>query len=238
MTKTEIEQIIDRNTLLIKVVWGTFLLGILAHLLADSALEEIIVYLVTGFIPIMLVSFFIYKKIFQKYISYMIVILLGLISYSVLIYSNSIINYLILSLTYVIIAFYFDYKPLLLNTVINLFIANTIKLPNMDTVSAFVLNFYLILFPIILIAQSKIGKNMQNELKNKNINMMDINEKNQKLIFKVHKTIELLTEVSNNVKENISQTRYISDNLTKSFTEVASGSEAPSKLIFLHLMRQ
>ncbi|MFW6035609.1 MAG: methyl-accepting chemotaxis protein [Halothermotrichaceae bacterium] len=219
-----IKRLEKRNILLIKLLWLSVVLGLVLYILAQASLMEIVYYaVVTGTIGLVL-NLLIWRKMLTEYIQYFYVIGLFVISYFTITLSPDSIGFLILFFNLILISFYFNFKSIILMGVLNLVLANTL-VQIADQTNIMILNFYIIIFIILLTALSRVGIKMQQEMEKQNKELNTANEKNKKLLQKVNHTVAIVDDFSDKLQENMNKSDRISKEVTRSLREIAEGAE-------------
>jgi len=175
----------------------------------------------------LLIVFLVWKKITIKYIMYYIAFAFNYISFFMIHSTNSFSNSLILYLSLAVTSIYHNYRPLLLNGIISIFILNYELFTKIDyaKIDKFSPNAYLILCMIALIAQSHIGTQMLVKINEGAIEAKKSKDKTDELLEKVSHSAEILRKSTINLQENAMSTGAISKDLVSAFKDISIGIE-------------
>ncbi len=237
----KIELIHKRNKLLVKLLWFSLILGILVDIVSKLPIKAVLTVAIAGIIICSITTVLVVTKKFITKIMYFIAVALGILSY-LIIYSStgltSFTNILIIYFGIAIISLYHDYRPIILMGIIGLFITNFTFFQCADTMfkglsakTLVSLNLYLILFTVMVVAQSIIGERMHIESE-KNRNQSDeAKDKIQATIEDIKNTVGSLKEFEDNLKEKITAIGQISQDVTVAFSEIAKGIDSQAQSV-------
>lgn len=171
--------------------------------------------------------FLVWRKIAIPYIMYIIAISFNLVSFFMIKNTTNFPNSLILYLSLAIISIYHNYRPLLLNGIISIFILNyaLFTMPGYAHIDKFSPNAYFIFSLTALVAQSRIGTQMLNKIKEGAIESEIAKQKTDELLKKVSHSVEILRKSTINLNENAVSTGAISQELVSAFQEISVGIE-------------
>ena len=226
-----LERLHKRNILLTKLIWFSLGLGILVDIANKLPMKTIMTLVIAGVLVCGIITFIVKKKVLVRYIKYIIAIALGIFAYLLLSSSTgstSFVNILIIYFGLAIISLYHDYKPIILSSLIGIFLTNYSFFQYRETLYAGVsqktiisLNLYLVLISILLIAQSIIGQNMQKNLEKNQEDISKAKDDIEDIFSHIKETISTLSNFSSSLKDNVNVTGQISSDITSSFSEVA-----------------
>lgn len=173
----------------------------------------------------LIIAFLVWRKIGIRYIMYVIAIGFNFISFSMIQSTTDFSNSLILYLSLAIISIYHNYRPLLLNGVIAIFILNYALFTKAGyaDVDHFSPNVYFILCWIALIGQSRIGTQMTAKIEKGAVEAKNAKQKTDELLEKVCHSVEILRKSTINLQENATSTGTISKELVSAFKEISVG---------------
>jgi len=136
-------------------------------------------------------------------------------------------NSLVLYLSLAIISIYHNYRPLLLNGVIGVFILNyaLFTKPAYAHIDRFSPNAYFIFCLVALVAQSRVGTQMLAKIRQGAIESENSKKKADELLEKVSHTVEILRKSTINLQGNATSTGTISEELVAAFKEISIGIE-------------
>ena len=179
-------------------------------------------------LPVALFTIFlVWKKIAIPYIMYIMALGFNIVSFFIIKSTTNFQNSLVLYLSLAIISIYHNYRPLLLNGIIDIFILNyaLFTKPAYAHIDPFSPNAYLIFCLTALVAQSRIGTQMLNKIKEGAIEAENARKKADELLKKVSHSVEILRKSTVNLNENAAVTGSISKELVSAFHEISVGIE-------------
>ncbi|HOQ37649.1 MAG TPA: methyl-accepting chemotaxis protein [Acetivibrio sp.] len=173
----------------------------------------------------LLAAFLVWRKIAVPYVMYIIALAFNLVSFFMIKSTTNFPNSLILYLSLAIISIYHNYRPLLLNGIIGIFILNyaLFTKPAYATIDRFSPNAYLICCLIALVAQSCIGSQMLKKIKQGAVEAENSKKKTDELLKKVSHSVEILRKSTMNLQDNAASTGKISEELVLAFKEISVG---------------
>jgi methyl-accepting chemotaxis protein len=175
----------------------------------------------------LLIVFLVWKKIAIPYIMYIIALGFNFISFFIIKSTTNFPNSLVLYLSIAILSIYHNYRPLLLNGIIGIFILNYALLtkPGYAAIDRFSPNVYFIFCLIALVSQSRIGTQMFARIRQGAMEAENSRKKADELLEKVYHTVEILRKSTINLQGNATSTGTISKELVSSFKEISLGIE-------------
>lgn len=231
-----LKQLHERNVLLTKLIWFSLGLGILVDLANKLPMKTTITLLIAGFLICGLITFLVKKKVLVRHIKYIISFALAIFAYLLLSSSTgstSFVNILIIYFGLAVISLYHDYKPIILSSLIGIFLTNYSFFHYRETLFAGIsqktiisLNLYLVLISVLLITQSIIGRNMQKNLEKNQRDISEAKDEIEKVFNHLRVTISTLSEFSSSLRDNVNVTGRISSDITRSFSQVAGTIES------------
>ena len=220
----ELLELHKRNKLMAIILSICVVLGIIP---AHKYPETMMVLIKYAIPATLLTAFLIWKKIAIPYIMYIIALVFNLISFFMIKGTVKFSNSLILFLFLGILSIYHNYRPLLLNGIISIFILNYALFTKASyaDIDFFSPNAYLIFCLTALVVQSRIGTQMLNKIKEGAIEAENARKKADELLEKVSHSVEILRKSTVNLNENAAVTGSISKELVSAFHEISVGIE-------------
>lgn len=221
----ELLELHKRNKLMAKILTFCVLLGAASAYKYPITVIAVLKYA----LPVALfTAFLVWKKIAIPYIMYIMALGFNLVSFLIIKSTTNFPNSLILYLSMAIISIYHNYRPLLLNGVIGIFILNyaLFTMPGYAHIDRFSPNAYFILSLTALIAQSHIGSQLLEKIKEGAIVAENSKKQADKLLEKVSHSVEILRKSTVNLQENAISTGEISKDLVSAFKEISVGIES------------
>jgi len=232
----DLEMLHQRNKLLIRLLWLSLVLGVVVDIANKLPMKTILSVAITGSIISSIITYLIVKRKFIQSIKYLIAVSLIIFSYMILnasTGSTSFVNVLIIYFSISVISLYHDYRVIIVSGILGLILTNYSFFAYRDTMFQNVpqktlisLNLYLVLYTAILIAQSKIGENMRNELDEKQNEAKTAKEKIEGVLKEVKRAVEFLLGFSSNLQNNVEAVGHITSDISSAYSEVLKGVDS------------
>ncbi|HHV30233.1 methyl-accepting chemotaxis protein [Acetivibrio mesophilus] len=173
------------------------------------------------------IVFLVWRKVAIPYLMYIIALGFNFVSFFMIKSTTNFPNSLVLYLSLAIISIYHNYRPLLLNGVIGVFILNyaLFTKPAYAHIDRFSPNAYFIFCLVALVAQSRVGTQMLAKIRQGAIESENSKKKADELLEKVSHTVEILRKSTINLQGNATSTGTISEELVAAFKEISIGIE-------------
>lgn len=198
--------------------------------------KQAIMILVPLFILNIIITLFYLKDYFIKETMYIITISFCLINILNFHNSPSIVNFFVAIYYIVFISLYQEWKIILIAGIVHIASLNVMFLNSNDAVlkvmglqNLMPANIFMVLVVAFLITQSKFSEKMRMAISKSIEESLDSNKKMEKILLEVKKAIETLNKMNNRLKEDVSITTNISDEVTCVFTEIAKNIESLSQ---------
>ncbi len=225
--------IFDRNKLVVKLMWGSLILGLIVDKINKVPIRTFINLAVTGIIFGGIATVLTYRRVLENQVRYIILLGLSLLSYLIVTSNPHMGNYLLLYYCLAIITLYHDSLAIIISGLINLFFTNYFYFGYKDTMFAGLeikhlisMNLFLILVTAVLSVQSKIGTNMRKKLEENNERAKQNTNQLEKMFEQAKDTAKTLNIFSSKVINNVNAMGEISNEITTAFTEIASSIES------------
>ncbi|MGM0846450.1 MAG: methyl-accepting chemotaxis protein [Bacillota bacterium] len=228
----QLELLHQRNKLLINLTWFSIALSLVINLARGSSWEIMAIIAVMGGVSTAISSIMTWKRIGVKYVMYILMLGLTVITYSMMASNPSFLSYLMVYYNLAVVAVYQQMKPIFITgltqialTIVFFIQFNDPVFSEYGTAGLMTLIMYLILVTSFLLFQARLNTNIQvNSWKNEE-EALAAKEKAEEIIHSVSNSIESLRSFSIGLKENISITGSISSDVTKTFNEMAASIE-------------
>ncbi len=209
-----------------------FVLGLLSNFISGVPIDGILAYGLTGGFLASIITLLTYQEKWQQFVPLIVTVSFSILTLVLGTTSPKLSNYLLVYVSLAIVTLYHHYKLIALSGVLGLVLTNYFFLnlnePMFNGLGTDVLvslNLYVLLLTLILMAQAKIGSNMQRDVQKKAIEATHEKEKVESLLQKVSESQRVITQFSGQVKEDIQSTQAVSDQLYETFKEVSGGIE-------------
>ncbi|MGF2616408.1 hypothetical protein FZC84_01310 [Rossellomorea vietnamensis] len=215
----------QRNKLLVKLTWFSIALSLVINLARGSTWEILAIIAVMGGVSASFSTFMAWKEIGVKYVMYILMLGLTIITYSMMASNPSFLSYLMVYYNLAVIAMYQQMKPIIVTgltqialTVLFFIQFNEPMFSEYGTAGLMTLIMYIVLVTSFLMFQERSSwKNEEDALAAK--------EKAEEIILTVRSSVDSLRSFSNGLKENITVTGSISTDVTRTFNEMAASIE-------------
>ncbi|TYR73573.1 hypothetical protein FZC79_18225 [Rossellomorea vietnamensis] len=222
----------QRNKLLVKLTWFSIALSIVINLTRGSGWEILAIIAVMGGISTGISTFMAWKEVGVKYVMYILMLGLTIITYSMMSSNPGFLSYLMVYYNLAVIAMYQQMKPIIVTglTQIGLTVLFYIKFnepmfSEYGLAGLMTLIMYLILVTSFLLFQAKLNTNIQrNSWKNEE-EALAAKEQAEEIILTVRNSVDSLRSFSSGLKENITVTGSISSDVAVTFNEMAASIE-------------
>lgn len=226
----------ERNKLLEKLLWCSIALSLLLCIFTKKPFATTMSLSTIGVGMCVLVSFFRWKKIMIQGTMYVVTIALAVICYIMLAGVQHITAYILVYYSLILVALYQDFKPILLSGIIGIgltvyFFFNYQEkiFPSCNKSSLANFIIYLVLFSGILIFQSTFSEKLRKKAYDSAEAAAKEKENLDNVLKQLKASMEVLSNFSENLKENINITGEISEDITVAFSQVASAIENEAK---------
>ena len=117
-----IQRIHSKNVLLIRILWGCFILCMLVQILKHKDPTFISILFGSGVLVCGTISIFVFKKIFIKQTMYLCVLGMSFVTFVLIDNEPVIANFYLIFLVIFILSLYHDYRPVILMSILSVFI--------------------------------------------------------------------------------------------------------------------
>ncbi|MBU9711154.1 methyl-accepting chemotaxis protein [Evansella tamaricis] len=223
----------QRNWLLIRLFLFASILSTVVVYLSGSPILSVGIIFING-LAASFISFILHFKNWKiHFIPYIIIFSLGLISFALITFNPSVSSYLIVYFSLVLATLYFHFKYIIVSGVIGLLVTNYFvfffgeeHIVNYNSTVLITLNLLFILVTFVLIAQSRIGQQLQVNSLALIEEAMQTKEGLEKMVGQVRLTVESLDQLSEELLDHSKATNQFSTELTTTFNEIAGGVES------------
>jgi two-component system, sporulation sensor kinase A len=118
----DIQKIHSKNSLLIRILWGCFILCMLVQILKHKDPTFISIFFGSGILVCGSISIFVYKKLFVQQTMYLCVLGMSFVAFVLIENEPVISNFYLIFLVIFILTLYQDYRPVVLMSLLSIFI--------------------------------------------------------------------------------------------------------------------
>lgn len=229
-----IETAEQRNILMTKLLWFAYLLGLGSNFAAGVSPQGIAAFGVIGFAAVGSITAAVYfLKNFSPYVQYLIAVNFSILIFFMVSTSPKLSNYMMIYVSIAFITLYHNYKSIALSAALGLVLSNYFFLTynsemfygaGLDILIS--LNVMFIVITSALTAQALIGERIQKKIDAQHIELKKRKQQMEEMLEEVKQSINVITDFSNKLNNNIISTEGISGDLTQAFTEMAKGVES------------
>lgn len=225
----------ERNKLLSKLFWFSAILSFSLCIITKKPLSTTVSIGLIGIPCAIIISILVYRKAFIHGTMYFVTLSLSLVSFFMMFGVKHITAYLMLYYSLILVSLYQDMKPILLTSFINLaftfyffFNYRESMFPNCNIASLINFCIYMIIITVILIFQSKFSEDLRKKAFEAAIETAKEKENLSKILDEIKNSIDILDNFNKNLKETVSVTGEISNDLVTASSQIASGIASES----------
>lgn len=227
-----IEVLHERNVLLVKLLWFSFILSGALTIITKKPMVTIISIIGGGLIIGTICTLLTWKKLLVKYTMYIVVIGLSILAFVMILGVGHITAYFLVYYTMVLSALYQEYKPILVCTIINIgitcyffFTLGEKVFPTCNLSSLINLIIYLLLVSIVLIFQSLFSEKLRKSAFASAQEAIDAKLETENILVQVRNAIVELGDFSKKLDNNVTAVGSISREITESFSYISKSME-------------
>lgn len=235
----ELQALHLRNVLMIKLFWISTVLAIVAQVLGGRPIEAITILSVLAISTGILMTVFIYKKIFIKLIKYFISTSLSLIILGLLIFSPNLTGLLLVFFGLGLSSLYSDYKLILytaltgsLLTIFAFFTQGEVIFHSKEPRELIV---YLVIFlnmAFMIISQTRYSDGLRINAQIKEKEALEAKSKTDKTLLDFQENETFLNRFNDNLKANIQDTKIQSNTIVSAFNQLNQSFEQQNNSVF------
>jgi signal transduction histidine kinase len=117
-----LQKIHNKNVLLVRILWGCFILCMLVQVLKQKDVAFISVFFGSGLLVCGTISIFVFKKLFIQQTMYLCVLGMSFVTFVLIENEPVISNFYLIFLVIFILSLYQDYRPVILMSILSIFI--------------------------------------------------------------------------------------------------------------------
>lgn len=183
------QEIHNRNSLILKLLWISLIIALTASLRSKVEMIKTIKVGISGAIVCLIPTILCRKRLYEQYIKYIVAFGVGVFSFTLLEIAYYSSNIFILYFSLIVVSMYHDYKPVILSGCLSLALLNYFYPLMQDTLyvndNITLMNGNLIIVILLVIAQTKIGENMRNDIRKREEITRKVNSQLESLLKKV-----------------------------------------------------
>jgi len=224
-----------RNKLLVNIIWGMLVLGIGVCFLTGAAPGSIVTLAIVGFITCGFATVMTYKNWLSRYVMFFIPVILTVLTVLLMVTGPVITTWFLVFVSLSVMTLYNNFRAIVFTTMLGIGVTLFLVLSeykfifgNNHPVTIFL---YLFMIAAPLIASSKFGERWQAEAERQREQALAEKNRAQDMIGRVAANLFVLNDFSANLKQNITTTRTISQEITSSFSQLSASIETQTRSI-------
>jgi len=223
-----------RNKLLVNIIWGMLILGIIVDFLTDAPPVAILVLAVVGVISCGVATIMTYKRWYPESVMYFIPAIMTGLTLMLAVTDPIITTYFLVFVNLAVMTLYNNFRALIftgalgLALTVYLFLSPYRNALFMDN-SPITITLYLFMIAVPLIASTRFSEGLQREADRQREQAIEERNRIRDLNARIASSLQALNAFSANLKENITSTSKISQEVTKAFNEMSASIEAQTR---------
>ncbi len=225
-----------RNKLLIILIWCFLGLGLLTQFATGSTAGSVWALVISGGCSCALLTLLYLRKWAINYIMYLIVISLAIITHTLIASGPQLTTYLMIYLSLGVASLYNHYRPLLLSTATGLFFTNFYwsiyrqeMFGSFEDTALLTFNLFFVLTASVMTAAAVFGRRLQQQVLDEKAESAAAKEAVEAMLKRVQDSIQVVENFSGGLRDNLRSTGEISNEMTRTFSEVATGIEGQTR---------
>lgn len=231
-----LELIHQHNKLLTKLMWMSLIISIILSIATHKPMATTLTLATVGFGTTILITVFTLKRKFIKQTMYIVVFSLSAITFIMMYGVQHITAYIMIYYTLILVSIYQEVLPILLSGVIGLiyttyffFAFRETMFPNCTFSSYLNFIFYIIIFTLILLLNSKFSNSLRNKTDESIKEATLAKEETESVLKKLRNSIDMLNDFSIKLNKNVDTAGRISKEVTSAFSQIAGTIEAQAQ---------
>ena len=220
------EALFRRNKLLVKIVWGMLLLGLAVNFMTGVGMDSTIALAGVGSVTCGFATFVTYKRIIERYVMYIISLIIILLTL-LLIYTGPVITtYLLVYVNLAVLTLYTNFRAITFATFLSAgltlyFLLSPLKEELFGDSSPITILLNLALIAIPLVVSTKFSEQLQKETELQRVTVEFERDRSQSIVNQAIESVSVLNDFSSSLKTNVQSTSQISTEVTASFENIA-----------------
>lgn len=225
-----------RNKLLVNIIWAMLLLGVGVDFITGAPLRSIIVLVIVGFITCGIATIMTYRRWLSDYVMYFIPIIVSVLTLLLVITGPIITTYFLIFVNLGIMTLYSNFRAVAFSALLGIILSiylfiSPYKTEMFGDNSPVTIMLYLVLIAAPLLASAKFSERLQAEAANQRESAIAEKNRTQAIIDRISASLQVLHGFNSNLKQNVTSTSMISQEVTSAFSEVTSSIETQTTSI-------
>ena len=223
-----------RNKLLVNIIWGMLLLGLAVDFMTSAPPASIVTLAIVGILTCGTATVMTYKRWLSEYVMYFIPTIITGLTLLLAITDPIITTYFLVFVNLAVMTLYNNFRALVFTCVLGLALSVYLFLsPYREEMftnnSPITIVLYLFMIAVPLIASSRFSEGLQREADRQREHAIEERNRMREVNAQIASSLQSLNAFSSNLKENITSTSMISQEVTKAFNEMSLSIEAQTR---------
>lgn len=225
-----------RNKLLVKIIWGMLVLGIGVAYITGATIDWVITLAAVGFTTCGIATVMTYKNWLSRYIMFLIPVILTALTILLVMMGPIITTYFLVFVMLAVMTLYSNFRALAFTTLLGIGVTLYLFLseyrePMFANNHPITIFLYLLMIASPLLASSKFSERLQAEAELQREQAIAEKNRTQDMMNRIAASLHVLNDFSAKLKQNMTTTRAISQEITSSFTQLTASIETQTRSI-------
>jgi len=225
-----------RNKLLVNIIWVMLVLGTVVDILTGAPTSSIIVLVVVGSITCGMATMMTYKRWLSDYVMYFIPIIVTVLTLLLILTGPIITTYFLVFVNLGIMTLYNNFRAQAFSTFLGAaltiyLITSPYKEEMFGNNDPLTILLYFVLISAPLLASTRFSGQLQREAAEQREQAITEKDRTQNMIDQVSSSLQMLHDFNAKLRQNVTSTSTISQEVTRAFTEVTTSIETQTHSI-------
>ncbi|MBL0387104.1 methyl-accepting chemotaxis protein [Tumebacillus sp. ITR2] len=233
-----LEIIHKRNKLLANLMWFSLLLGVGSSFAAHMPLKPTLILLAVGGFNSVLLTILNWRRVLTTKIMFLVALMCADVTFTMVTMTEGFTNYFLIFYNLAAVALYQNWRPLVLSGALGLGMTQYFWMNYRDTMfKAFAdtdlqtLHSFILLVTVLLVFSCVFSERLRKQIDQKHTEAMEVKTRIEDLFHQIKDSVGIVTQFSENLRENITVTRSISDEVAATFTVIARSVELEAESV-------
>jgi methyl-accepting chemotaxis protein len=225
-----------KNKLLVAIIWVMLLLGIVVNMTTGASAKSVITLTAVGLIACGTATFMTFHNRLFPYVMYFIPVIITVLTLLMIITGPIITTYFLVFVNLSVMTLYSNFRAIAISAVLGAALTLGLFLsPYKEEVfgnnAPTTIFLYLAMIAAPLLASAKFGQRLQSEADKQREQAVTEKKRMQEMNDQISASLLVLNDFSSNLRQNITSTSIISQEVTSSFTHLTSSIEEQARQI-------
>ncbi|KEO81187.1 methyl-accepting chemotaxis protein [Tumebacillus flagellatus] len=233
-----LEIIHKRNKLLANLMWFSLVLGVGSSFAAHMPLKPTLILLAVGGFNSVLLTTLNWRRVFTTKIMYLVALMCASVTFTMVFLTEGFTNYFLIFYNLAAVALYQNWRPLIVSGALGMGMTQYFWMNYRDTMfKAFVdtdlqtLHMFVLLVTCLLVFSCVFSERLRKQVDQKHQEALEIKSRIEELFHQIKDSVQIVTQFSDNLRENIAVTRTISDEVAATFSDIARSVELEAESV-------